>query len=140
MLTDLRSRSYYGMLAPVTWNELGKHTWETCPVSTTVYTPPGFIFDCDPLSHPCAGQTPLPLPIYSPKWRDDHYTWPMMADGLSLTGDELFARRVYKVLTGNSCSSGCLPIIVNQMHAVEDPTQTDYSEWSNRSVLLGRVE
>ncbi len=141
VLADIRSRSYYGLISPVSWNENGMHIWETCPVSDSTSTSPVTVYNCDPTTANCAGANPLPGGSYAPKWKDNHYTWPAMADGFDLTGDMIFRRRAYRMLTGNSCTKGCEPLIENALMNVGNPTwEPDYSEWSNKSVLLGRVQ
>jgi hypothetical protein len=143
VLTNLRSRSYYSLLSPVSWSENGKHIWETCPVSDSVFVAPHSVYNCDPTigGGACAGQNNLPGGPYAPKWVDNHYTWPSMADAGEMTGDLLFSRRAYRMLTGSGCTGSCKSQIQQAIENFGDPTwEPDYSEWSNKSIMLGRMQ
>ena len=142
-LHDVYRRSALGLVSPVCWNEAQRYIHETVPVSGATYTPPPHnVYECDPTFGSCAGAKALPAGGPFAFGRDDHYTWPALAQSYVRTQDTLFLHRLSGVLTGQPCPPGqCVTTMLSALNQTLDPTDpSDYSGISNRAALLGVLQ
>lgn len=143
-LGTLLRQSYYGLLAPTAWDEVGKRIWGKQPISDAGSGCPGAFYDCDASACSCpGGANPVPTGAVGPHGGEAyHYFMASIADAWEMTADPMFLERTLEHL-GATCGTNCVTSLKNAIEASVPFSPIDYNNydsWAQRALLLARMQ